>query len=88
MMDAKVKDRVSEVRGLGSMIAIEFKHPVTGVPDPEFTKKVQAYALDKGLLLLTCGVYGNVIRFLFPLTITDAVMTEALAILDAALRVN
>lgn len=88
MKDAKVNDRVSEVRGLGSMIAIEFKHPVTGVPDPEFTKKVQAYALDKGLLLLTCGVYGNVIRFLFPLTITDAVMTEALAILDAALRVN
>jgi len=88
MRDPKVKDRVSEVRGLGSMIAIEFKHPVTGVPDAEFTKKVQAYALDKGLLLLTCGVYGNVIRFLFPLTITASVMTEALAILDAALRVN
>ena len=88
LRDPKVKDRVSEVRGLGSMIAIEFKHPVTGVPDAEFTKKVQAYALDKGLLLLTCGVYGNVIRFLFPLTITASVMTEALAILDAALRVN
>jgi len=88
MQDAKVKNHVSEVRGLGSMIAIEFKHPVTGLPDPEFTKRVQAYALEKGLLLLTCGVYGNVIRFLFPLTIPDALMTEALAILNAALRIG
>jgi 4-aminobutyrate aminotransferase-like enzyme len=52
----------------------------------EFTKKVQARALEKGLLLLTCGVYGNVIRFLFPLTIGDAVMEEALAILADAMR--
>ncbi len=88
MRDKNVASRVAEVRGLGSMIAIEFKHPVTGVPDADFTKKVQAFALSKGLLLLTCGVYGNVIRFLFPLTIPDAVLTEALAILDAALRVN
>jgi len=88
MQDKNVASRVAEVRGLGSMVAIEFKHPVTGVPDADFTKKVQTYALSKGLLLLTCGVYGNVIRFLFPLTIPDAVLTEALAILDAALRVN
>jgi 4-aminobutyrate aminotransferase len=88
MQDKNVASRVADVRGLGSMVAIEFKHPVTGVPDAEFTKKVQAHALSKGLLLLTCGVYGNVIRFLFPLTIPDAVLTEALAILDAALRVG
>lgn len=47
---------------------------------------MQTIALQKGLLLLTCGVYGNVIRFLFPLTVSDALMDEALAILDAALR--
>ncbi|PRC93211.1 4-aminobutyrate--2-oxoglutarate transaminase [Solimicrobium silvestre] len=88
MQDQGVKSRVAEVRGLGSMIAIEFKHPESGKPDADFTKKVQAYALDKGLLLLSCGVYGNVIRFLYPLTITDALMTEALGILDAALRAN
>ncbi len=86
MQDPKVKSHVDEVRGLGAMVAIEFKHPVTGMPDAEFTKKVQAYALEKGLLLLTCGVYGNVIRFLFPLTIPDAILTEGLAILDEALR--
>ena len=67
-------------------MAIEFKHPITGKPDAEFTKRVQTIALEKGLLLLTCGVYGNVIRFLFPLTIPDAVLTEALAILDGALK--
>ncbi len=88
MEDPSVGNRVAEVRGLGSMVAIEFKHPATGKPDPDFTKKVQAFALEKGLLLLTCGVYGNVIRFLFPLTIPDTVMTEALGILDAALHVN
>lgn len=78
--------QIAEVRGLGGMLAVEFHHPETGKPNPEFTKKVQTYALKNGLILLTCGVYGNVIRFLFPLTIPDAVMAEALTILDAALR--
>ncbi|AZP13943.1 4-aminobutyrate--2-oxoglutarate transaminase [Undibacterium parvum] len=78
--------QIAEIRGLGGMLAVEFKHADSGKPNPEFAKKVQAYALKNGLLLLTCGVYGNVIRFLFPLTIPDAVMAEALDILDAALR--
>jgi 4-aminobutyrate aminotransferase-like enzyme len=43
-------------------------------------------ALENGLLLLTCGVHGNVIRFLFPLTIQDAVLDEALDILAAAIK--
>ncbi|MFI4939069.1 MAG: 4-aminobutyrate--2-oxoglutarate transaminase [Burkholderiales bacterium] len=84
--DPLVARRIAEVRGLGAMLAVEFKHPDSGKPDPEFTAKVQARALEKGLLLISCGVYGNVIRFLFPLTITDSLMTEALAILDAAIR--
>ena len=46
---------------------------------------MQTAALKAGLLLLTCGVYGNVIRFLFPLTIEDAVFEEAMGILEAAL---
>ncbi|MES2049479.1 MAG: 4-aminobutyrate--2-oxoglutarate transaminase [Pseudomonadota bacterium] len=78
--------QIAEIRGLGGMLAVEFHHPETGKPNPEFTKKVQTYALNNGLILLTCGVYGNVIRFLFPLTIPDALMAEALTILDAALR--
>ena len=78
--------QIAEVRGLGAMIAVEFRDPASGAPDAAFTKKVQAEALRQGLLLLTCGGYGQVIRFLFPLTISDAVFDEALAILDNALR--
>jgi 4-aminobutyrate aminotransferase len=77
--------RISDVRGLGAMVACEFVDPATGNPDPDFTKRVQQAALIKGLLLLTCGVYANVIRFLFPLTIEDAVFAEALDIIDGAL---
>jgi 4-aminobutyrate aminotransferase-like enzyme len=67
------------------MLAVEFMKPGGGGPDPEFAKAVQARALDQGLVLLTCGVHANVIRFLFPLTIQDAVFEEGLAILERAL---
>jgi 4-aminobutyrate aminotransferase len=78
--------QIADVRGLGAMVAVEFRDPDSGAPDTAFAKKVQAEALRQGLLLLTCGGYGQVIRFLFPLTIGDAVFDEGLAILDAALR--
>ena len=68
------------------MIAVEFMKPGTGEPDAEFTKRVQARALERGLLLLVCGVYSNVVRFLFPLTITEAVFDEALGILEEVLK--
>ncbi len=77
--------RMGDVRGLGAMVACDFIDAATGAPDADTTKKVQAAALKRGLLLLTCGVYGNVIRFLFPLTIEDSVFAEALSVLDAAL---
>ena len=70
------------------MVACEFVNPATGAPDAELTKKVQTEAIGRGLLLLTCGVYGNVIRFLFPLTIQDEVFTEAMGILGAALEAS
>ena len=73
---------ISDVRGLGAMVACEFVNPATGTPDADRTKQVQQAALKKGLLLLSCGVYANVLRFLFPLTIEDAVFDEALDILD------
>jgi 4-aminobutyrate aminotransferase len=76
---------ISDVRGLGSMVAIEFAKP-DGTPDAEFAKLVVQRAQHTGLLLLTCGVYGNVIRFLFPLTIEDAVFEEGMAMLAAALQ--
>ncbi|MFH0131721.1 4-aminobutyrate--2-oxoglutarate transaminase [Variovorax sp. VaC1] len=77
--------QISDVRGLGAMVAVEFAD-AHGAPDPEFTKQVQARARDAGLLLLTCGVHANVVRFLFPLTIEDAVLEEGLGILAAALQ--
>ncbi|MCL7870586.1 4-aminobutyrate--2-oxoglutarate transaminase, partial [Klebsiella pneumoniae] len=58
----------------------------TGEPSPEFTRQVQQKAQENGLLLLSCGVYGNVIRFLYPLTIPDAQFSKALDILARVLK--
>ncbi|WP_459614910.1 4-aminobutyrate--2-oxoglutarate transaminase [Bordetella sp. 2513F-2] len=76
---------IAEVRGLGSMVAAELKDPATGKPDAAAVQKVQAKALEQGLILLSCGVYGNVLRFLYPLTIPDAQFARALDILADAL---
>ncbi|GAB52544.1 4-aminobutyrate--2-oxoglutarate transaminase [Atlantibacter hermannii] len=76
---------IAQVRGLGSMIAVEFNEPETGKPSAEITREVQQAALDQGLLLLSCGVYGNVIRFLYPLTIPQEQFTRALTILKQVL---
>ncbi|WP_203521497.1 4-aminobutyrate--2-oxoglutarate transaminase [Sodalis ligni] len=77
---------ISAVRGQGSMVAVEFADPATGKPDPVFTKKIQRQALEQGLLLLTCGVHYNVIRFLYPLTIPDDQFTAALDLLSRLLK--
>jgi 4-aminobutyrate aminotransferase len=77
---------IVDVRGLGAMLAVEFGKPGSGEPDAEFTKRVQAQALKRNLILLTCGVNANVVRFLFPLTITDALFEEALGILRESLQ--
>ncbi|MBT9502924.1 MAG: 4-aminobutyrate--2-oxoglutarate transaminase [Burkholderiaceae bacterium] len=77
--------QIADVRGLGAMVAMEFAR-ADGTPDPEFTKQVIQRAQAAGLLLLSCGVYGNVIRFLFPLTIEDTLLDEGLAILARALQ--
>ncbi|SSW64703.1 4-aminobutyrate--2-oxoglutarate transaminase [Achromobacter veterisilvae] len=76
---------IADVRGLGSMVALELNDPATGKPDAEAVKRVQARAIEKGLILLSCGVYGNVLRFLYPLTIPEAQFDRALAILSEAL---
>jgi 4-aminobutyrate aminotransferase len=67
------------------MIGVEFAVPGTHVPDAAFAKNVQARALKDGLLLLTCGIHFNVIRFLMPLTIPHAVFSEALQILERSI---
>ena len=73
--------QIADVRGLGAMVAVEFNVPGSGEPDADFTKRVQAAALARKLILLSCGVNANVLRFLFPLTISQALFDEALGIL-------
>lgn len=75
---------IADIRGPGLMNAVEFA--AGGKPSPEFTNKVREEALSRGLILLTCGVHGNVIRFLPPLTVPDAVFDEALGIIEDAIR--
>ena len=77
---------IVDIRGPGFMNAVEFNDVKTKLPSAEFANTVRLKALDKGLILLTCGVYGNVIRFLAPITIQDNVMTEALDILEDSIR--
>lgn len=76
---------IADVRGLGSMNAVEFCEP-SGTPSAAMAQRVQQIALTRGLILLTCGVHGNVIRFLYPLTIPDAQFDAALKVLGEALR--
>lgn len=75
-----------EIRGRGSMIAAEFNDPQTGKPSAKIAKEIQRKAMDNGLILLTCGVYGNVIRFLYPLTIPEAQFNNALNLLSDILQ--
>lgn len=76
---------IAEVRGLGSMVAVEFHNAATGAPDAARVNAIVQAALSKGLLLLTCGLYGNVIRFLYPLTIEDALFDQALDLIEEAI---
>jgi 4-aminobutyrate aminotransferase len=77
---------IADIRGIGSMIAIELRDPKTNQPAPELTSAIQKTALEKGLILLTCGVYSNVIRFLYPLTIPEAQFEDALKIISDSMR--
>lgn len=78
--------QIADVRGPGAMVAVEFCTGGTHEPDVEFTRQVQARALERGLFLLVCGVYSNVVRFLFPLTIQEEVFDEAVGVLEEVLR--
>ncbi|MCG7387360.1 4-aminobutyrate--2-oxoglutarate transaminase [Pantoea sp. ACRSB] len=70
---------IADVRALGSMVAVEFTETATA-------QAVQKKAMENGLLLLTCGAKGNVIRFLYPLTIPDQQFRQALDILTSVLN--
>ncbi|HTQ71355.1 MAG TPA: 4-aminobutyrate--2-oxoglutarate transaminase [Acidocella sp.] len=77
---------IAGIRGPGAMIAFDVvKTRGTNEPDPDATKKILATAKEKGLILLSCGVYGNAIRLLMPLTISDELLEEGMDILEASL---
>jgi 4-aminobutyrate aminotransferase/(S)-3-amino-2-methylpropionate transaminase len=75
---------IADVRGRGAMVAIELTKPGTLEPDPATTAAVASYCHKHGLLVLTTGTYGNVIRFLPPLVIGEDLLEEGLGILEDA----
>ncbi|TMS47289.1 4-aminobutyrate--2-oxoglutarate transaminase [Mycobacterium sp. DBP42] len=75
--------RIGEVRGRGAMIAVELVTAGTREPDAELAKQISAAAHAQGLVVLTCGTYGNVLRFLPPLSMPDHLLEEGLDILAA-----
>lgn len=84
---AKKHPCIAEVRGMGAMVAIELcKNGDPHQPDADLTKALAAEAGKRGLIILTCGTYGNVVRILVPLTASDAVLEEGLGIIAASLE--
>ncbi len=77
-------ERVGDVRGRGAMIAVELVRPGTTEPDPDLARAVAAAAHAEGVIVLTCGTYGNVLRLLPPLAIDDTLLGEGLDVLEAA----
>jgi 4-aminobutyrate aminotransferase/(S)-3-amino-2-methylpropionate transaminase len=78
--------RIGEVRGRGAMIAVELVKAGTTEPDADLAKAVAAAAHAQGVIVLTCGTYGNVLRFLPPLSILDELLADGLDVLHAALK--
>ena len=77
---------IAEVRGRGAMMAIELVVPGTLEPDPALAKAVVARCAEQGVITLSCGTYGNVLRLLPPLIIDDGLLDDGLDVLCEALR--
>jgi len=78
-------DRIGDVRGRGAMIAMELVKSGTAEPDPDLTRALCARAHLQGVLVLSCGTFGNTLRFLPPLTISDELLLEGLDVLAGIL---
>ncbi len=77
---------IGDVRGLGPMLAMEFvKHRGSKEPAPELAKSITAKAAQRGLIVLSCGIYANVVRVLMPLTMSLELADEGLGILEASM---
>ena len=79
-------DRIGDVRGRGAMIAVELVKSGTIEPDADLTKALCAGAHAAGVIVLSCGTFGNVLRFLPPLTISDELLEEGLDVLALVLK--
>jgi 4-aminobutyrate aminotransferase/(S)-3-amino-2-methylpropionate transaminase len=78
--------QVGEVRGLGPMLALELvSDPETKAPAADLAKRTTEIARERGLMLLACGLYSNVIRVLVPILADDADVEEGLAMLEESL---
>jgi len=85
-LEGLVGGAVGELRGRGAMLALEFVEPGTLRPNPDAARAVAASCLAEGVLVLTCGTFGNVVRLLPPLVIGEDLLTDALGVLAAAIR--
>jgi len=79
---------IKEIRGLGAMMAIEISDPNSGEHDKERTNRIHKYALEHGLIMITAGTYGNIIRTLMPLNIDQTTLNEGLEILCDSLMLG
>ncbi|MCV7278701.1 4-aminobutyrate--2-oxoglutarate transaminase [Mycolicibacterium flavescens] len=79
-------DRIGDVRGRGAMIAMELVKPGTLDPDPVLTGQLCVGCHTAGVIVLSCGTFGNVLRFLPPLTISDELLVEGLDVLELVLK--
>jgi 4-aminobutyrate aminotransferase/(S)-3-amino-2-methylpropionate transaminase len=79
-------DIIGEIRGLGAMLGIELVQGANKAPAADEAKQMAAHCLERGLLILVCGSYGNVVRILAPFVITDAQLEKGLSIMEEALK--
>ena len=77
---------IGDIRGRGAMIAVEIVKPNSSTADPDLTSRVAKACHAQGVVVLTAGTYGNVLRFLPPLVIGDDLLNEGLDVLEAAFR--
>ena len=85
-LGALVGGVVGELRGRGAMLALEFVVPGTLTPTPDAARAVAAACLAEGVLILTCGTFGNIVRLLPPLVIGDDLLTDALGVLRRSIE--
>jgi 4-aminobutyrate aminotransferase/(S)-3-amino-2-methylpropionate transaminase len=76
---------IGEVRGLGAMLGLALVKGGSGAPAAEEAKKLAAFCLERGLIILVCGTYSNVVRVLVPFVVTDEQLEKGLAILEQGL---